>query len=91
MYGLISCGQWVSARKAKGSGQFESWVMGYLSGANAFSKVDILTLAGGDTASYFLYIDKQCANAPLEDVGHHAGVLFCELATKAGQECGWGK
>ena len=46
MYGLISCGQWVLARKAQGSWQFEAWVMGYLSGANAFSKVDILTLAG---------------------------------------------
>ncbi len=78
----ISCGAYVETRLGEGtlgasSIQMYSWVQGYLSAYNSYSKhpmVDVPSFAGIAT-----FLDKYCRDNPLHHVAHGVDALLAEL------------
>lgn len=78
----VSCGAYVETRLGEGalgpnSIQMFSWVQGYLSAYNNYSKypmVDVPSFAG-----IAAFLDKYCRDNPLHHVAHGVDALLAEL------------
>ena len=77
--GSTSCGSWT---EAKGTGRYDrgSWVMGFLSGYNAYATTGDADIAEGVSASdIFKRLDNYCASHPLDLIGQGVDALIHEL------------
>ena len=83
--GVSTCGAWVANRKTSrsslASAWAEFWLLGYLSRASFQHQGDIL--GGTDSQGLFAWVDKYCAENPLDLVVDAADQLEAELAAKA--------
>jgi len=77
--GFSSCADWLEERKKEDSDMEESWVMGYLSGANMFmtSRKDIMKMM--EPKEIHAWIDGYCRANPTGDTADAAGALVKEL------------
>lgn len=77
--GFSSCADWLEERKKEDSDMEESWVMGYLPGANMFitSRKDILKMM--EPKEIHAWIDGYCRANPTGDTADGAGALVKEL------------
>ncbi|MFT5717703.1 MAG: hypothetical protein ACI9T7_001899 [Oleiphilaceae bacterium] len=80
LVGNGSCGQWVETRKNSLSNQTEAWLAGYLTCLVSGTGYDVLV--SRDAASMYLWMDKYCAENPLNQVALGANDLFSELKYK---------
>lgn len=74
-HGTVSCGTWL-ANKTPAQ---RAWVLGYLSGAAAFSDQDVLAPASIDPEGLFAWIDSYCRGHPLDTLTDATNRLFFEL------------
>ena len=83
-----SCGTWVKARSAGGKNTeaYESWVLGFLSGATIFGKTNTDFLNAVDADAIFVWIDNYCKANPLENLSKSVIALTHELNNRALQK-----
>ena len=87
--GNRSCGSWIQARRQnpEQAHLLESWVGGYLSGANSIiapaTKRDVLS-GGIDAEGLWAWIDNYCRAHPLDSVSEAADQLAADLVRRAG-------
>ena len=82
--GLVpnSCGTWTQVRSTRETQAYQSWVLGFLSGANlAFGNPDFL--AGVDTNAVHAWIDNYCRAKPLDGLPMAVQALTNELRDRA--------
>jgi hypothetical protein len=85
-----SCGEWIDQRKKDGnplypqetiySNSVRGWLWGFYSGASIYGR---RPLAIVQPAAIDAWVDKYCADHPLEDIDRAAVVLVDELAARA--------
>lgn len=76
--GLLSCGRWVEERKkgATATATFmEFWLLGWVSAAGYYTK----GLPPTDSSAMFAWMDKYCAEYPLEQFALAATDLVVDL------------
>lgn len=82
--GINSCGIWQEDRKKDGLGSrvHENWVVGYISGYNAWvdGKADISE--GTDVPGLLAWIDNYCAQNPLDKIATAANALINHLRSR---------
>jgi hypothetical protein len=85
--GAESCGTWIEANKLSPPPtrsplvlQLRAWILGFVSGVNNGIEAEGELFGGDDGNGLIAYIDKYCADNPLDTVGnasnHLAGDLF---------------
>jgi hypothetical protein len=80
--GSQSCSAWASRNKsAIVKSEFESWVVGFISGLNVSGDREIV--GGGDFAAIVAWMDRRCRSNPSEQIGVGALNLAIELAGNA--------
>jgi hypothetical protein len=83
--GSHSCGSWTEDKATETShhtNRFddESWVMGFLSGYNAYAMTGDADIAQGVSArDIFKWLDNYCASHPLDLIGTGVDALIHEL------------
>ena len=68
-FGTSSCGRWTEARKTDSSDQalMTSWILGFVTAYNAFStEAASGALVKSDAKGMFAWLDRYCADHPLE-------------------------
>ena len=77
--GFSSCSDWLEERQKEDADTEESWVMGYLSGANMWmsSRKDILKMM--EPKQIHAWIDGYCRSNLTRDTADAAGALVNEL------------
>ena len=79
--GGSSCGTWTQLRKTpRDFYPLAAWVLGYLSGVATSTNVDLLR--NTDSSAVTAWVDKYCAEHPLDTIYKAAEVLASELATR---------
>lgn len=86
--GEPSCGAWVKGIEESATENSVSaaelsnlsWLMGYVSGRNSLSHLDVLENTDGE--SILLYITNYCKERPLDSLAAPANTLFLELMNK---------
>jgi hypothetical protein len=81
--GTASCGAWLEARWGAHAVGKESWVLGYVSGANVWSGHDYDFLAAHDAPALFAWLDGYCLQHPLETLADATNDLIRDLAKRA--------
>lgn len=84
--GAQSCGTWTRHRQQGNPEWVDNgvWVVGYISGYNAFGLGSSDVTAGTDTQGVWAWIDNYCANNPLDTIQVAATALILELERKRG-------
>ena len=78
--GTISCGKWLQDNQGWPAIANKAWVLGYLTGANAYNSINDRDIsAGKDTAALTAWIDNYCRANPLEDLRSAAHHLILTL------------
>jgi hypothetical protein len=76
--GHNSCGEWLEERAAShGNQAYEGWILGFLTGTNAFSDEDFLEQT--DSRSVWAWVDNYCRAQPLDSLATAALKLRYEL------------
>jgi hypothetical protein len=76
-----SCGTWTAARKtSRDYFPMAAWVLGYLAGIASSTGEDLMR--GIDSAAVDAWVDKYCAEHPLNKVSDAANVLADELIAR---------
>jgi hypothetical protein len=80
--GVYSCGDWLEAQRKDNWERVSShnWLAGFLAGANLYRRGKKNYLEGTDVNSAVLWINKYCADNPLDHSGDAAYSLIEELA-----------
>jgi hypothetical protein len=82
--GTQSCGQWIAEHRRGVGFHQDSWLMGYVSGANAFflkSSPDISE--GTDLHGMTGWMDNYCRSNPLATIQSAADALLLELLNRS--------
>ncbi|MGB5225041.1 MAG: hypothetical protein WBN45_15330 [Arenicellales bacterium] len=68
--GWVSCSSWTNnrSRDTLKSAQFESWVLGFLTGAIAYGTWDKDLLNGNSVVDVIGWVDTYCRTNPLNDI-----------------------
>ena len=74
-----SCGTWVKERNARNTQIYETWVLGFLTGANIFGGSNTDFLKGLDAEAIFAWIDNYCKTHPSENLSKSAVTLTHKL------------
>ena len=77
--GNDSCGSWTSNRRDRGSQVLEGWVLGYVTSANFYGDNDGQLGVGSGAAGMLAWVDKYCADNPLDTVLTASVKLVIEL------------
>ena len=83
--GARSCGQWVQTHNGPLDMSMvatEAWLLGYLSGKAAESRLDFIV--GTDNESIMLWMNNYCHANPLKHIDDGADILAIELAIQKG-------
>jgi hypothetical protein len=82
--GNNSCGSWVVERQQKSDLSYihSSWVLGFFTGANHFLPLSKIYLKETDSAAMLVWMDKYCAEHPLEPIHQAAMTLVFTLREK---------
>lgn len=83
--GSESCGTWIEARKSTGTPrvlQLRAWLFGFVSGVNNASQFEGELFGAEDADGLVAYIDKHCANDPLDALGEASNALVKELLVR---------
>jgi hypothetical protein len=76
--GHNSCGEWLEERAiGHGNQAYEGWILGFLTGANAFSDEDFLEQT--DSHSVWAWVDNYCRAQPLDSLAQAVIKLRHEL------------
>lgn len=84
--GSGSCGWWTNSRQADPAGvtRESSWVLGYVTAASLYRKVDTPNFAHGlDSPAVDHWVDNYCAAHPLENIQSAAAALVEKLKSRA--------
>ena len=82
--GYWSSGDWLEAQRKDDWERMSShnWLAGFITGANAYRRGKVNYIKGIDNKSAALWINKYCAENPLEDSSDAATALIRELARR---------
>ena len=94
--GQFSCGHWTQDKPTRSTGPYatsynmpaalnEQWVLGFLSAFNFYGNGSGNITNGIDNNGVFAWIDKYCAEHPLDTITRAMVALVSELSKRAGQ------
>lgn len=82
--GYDSCGSWTSNRRDRGSQALEGFVLGFVTSANLYGDNDGLLGTGSGATGMLAWVDKYCADNPLDSVLTASIKLVTELKKRRG-------
>lgn len=76
-----SCGDWTLNRANRGfrTQALEGWVLGFVTGANFYGSSDGKTGADTNSTGMLAWVDRYCADNPLDDIVEASVKLVTEL------------
>ncbi len=77
-----SCGSYVSETDVYRKWEFESWMLGYISGVNAYKKGKEDYSKGLDAQGLVKWMDNYCQKNPLDSYGTGVEILLNEILKK---------
>lgn len=77
--GNDSCGDWTENRKNRSTQVLEGWVLGFVTAANTYGENDGLLGVGSGATGMLAWVDKYCADNPLDTVLTASAKLVIEL------------
>jgi hypothetical protein len=79
-----SCGNWTQTRKNQDNQYLEGWVLGFVTGANAYDQNDGKLGVGSGATAMLAWVDQYCAANPLAPVIEASLKLVIELKKRRG-------
>jgi hypothetical protein len=83
-YEASSCGDWTQTRKNRDTQYLEGWVLGFVTGANAYGQNDGQLGVGSGETAMLAWVDQYCAANPLAPVIEASLKLVIELKKRRG-------
>ncbi len=79
VYGRLSCGKYLDARKANDTLGYVGWLAGYVTAANFYAPNTFDLLGSTDMPSALAWLEKHCRENPLRDFQVSVRNLLIEL------------
>ena len=86
--GTASCGRWTDVHKSRNdvlAGDFDQWVLGYVTAFNVWREKGLLGNRNTDNAGILEWVSNYCAGHPLERIDNVALTLVVELTKRMGK------
>jgi hypothetical protein len=79
----MSCGSWTKAQHSATAQEYQLWMLGFVSGQSVWAGRHGIRVTPTDVTAIYTYVDKYCADHPLDPMVKAGNDLVDELVAKS--------